>query len=393
MKPYLLLAVLLWGGSVSAPSQTTTNAPVAAKLQMVRVEVLRSDWETNSPTAENRIEMGDWLRVEVESPSEPLARAITDKKPIALFLNQVPLKGLYYEVSLMTNATALTNNTVARFRFHLEWTDASRTNWTALLRKPHLRSLKFAVGVGSDDGACLTDNTGGNNHLKFDPLSSLQFGFWSLLWIAFVIAFALLWVNSELLRDSGPDPAGKALRPYSLARTQMAIWFFLVISAFIFLRLVMGSAFIPITATILALIGIAAGTALGAEVQDNSKLAKLQSEKIDLEKLDKSNPAVWTNEKRDRLAELTRLLTEIRAAPVSQGFIEDILTDEVGISFHRFQMAVWTFVLACIFVIDVYKNLAMPEFSDTLLGLMGISSGTYLGFMMTEKHSSEEQKK
>jgi hypothetical protein len=26
----------------------------------------------------------------------------------------------------------------------------------------------------------------------------------------------------------------------------------------------------------------------------------------------------------------------------------------------------------------------MPDFSGTLLGLMGISSGTYLGFMLTE---------
>jgi len=31
------------------------------------------------------------------------------------------------------------------------------------------------------------------------------------------------------------------------------------------------------------------------------------------------------------------------------------------------------------FVSSVYNNLTMPEFSTTLLGLMGISSGTYIG--------------
>ena len=42
-------------------------------------------------------------------------------------------------------------------------------------------------------------------------------------------------------------------------------------------------------------------------------------------------------------------------------------------------MFVWTLVLGVIFVASVYNDLSMPEFSATLLGLMGISSGTYLG--------------
>jgi hypothetical protein len=75
------------------------------------------------------------------------------------------------------------------------------------------------------------------------------------------------------------------------------------------------------------------------------------------------------------------------ARPVSHGFFEDILTDNVGISFHRFQMFVWTAVLALIFISSVYRQLAMPEFSETLLALMGISSGTYMGFMIAEPKS------
>jgi hypothetical protein len=37
-----------------------------------------------------------------------------------------------------------------------------------------------------------------------------------------------------------------------------------------------------------------------------------------------------------------------------------------------------------VFVRLVYNDFAMPEFSPTLLGLMGISSGTYLGFKFPE---------
>jgi hypothetical protein len=42
-------------------------------------------------------------------------------------------------------------------------------------------------------------------------------------------------------------------------------------------------------------------------------------------------------------------------------------------------------VLAIIFGTSVYKNLKMPEFSATLLGLMRIRAGTYIGFRIPEK--------
>jgi len=51
-------------------------------------------------------------------------------------------------------------------------------------------------------------------------------------------------------------------------------------------------------------------------------------------------------------------------------------------SFSDFRV---TIVLGIIFVSSVYNNLSMPEFSTTLLGLMGISSGTYIGFKFPEK--------
>ena len=56
-----------------------------------------------------------------------------------------------------------------------------------------------------------------------------------------------------------------------------------------------------------------------------------------------------------------------------------------GVGFHRFQMAVWTLVFGIIFVRSVYRELAMPNFDTTLLGLMGLSSGTYIGFKIPEK--------
>lgn len=58
--------------------------------------------------------------------------------------------------------------------------------------------------------------------------------------------------------------------------------------------------------------------------------------------------------------------------PTSRGFLDDLLTDANGYSFHRFQIFVWTIVLAILFIRSVYESLSMPEFGETFLALMGI---------------------
>jgi len=48
-------------------------------------------------------------------------------------------------------------------------------------------------------------------------------------------------------------------------------------------------------------------------------------------------------------------------------------------------MMAWTVVLGIVFINAVQTDLAMPDFDATLLGLMGLSSGTYIGFKFPEK--------
>ena len=45
-------------------------------------------------------------------------------------------------------------------------------------------------------------------------------------------------------------------------------------------------------------------------------------------------------------------------------------------------------VLGVIFIHEVYAGLAMPQFDNTLLGLLGISSGTYLGLKTTSERTT-----
>lgn len=72
----------------------------------------------------------------------------------------------------------------------------------------------------------------------------------------------------------------------------------------------------------------------------------------------------------------------------SKGWWHDIITDpNGGMSFHRFQIFVWTIALGLIFLYSVWSRLSMPEFSATLLALQGISAGTYLGFKIPERQN------
>ena len=374
--------------------------------------VLSSNVAATVVVEPTQVAMGDWLKVTVTNPSGALVNAVNNRSKIVLFLGGFPLKGL-------NPISCIISNNSAQFQFHLEWTAASCTNWVALLRKPHFGSLPFAVGVGLEDSSILA-TSGDNQELTFYALPNWEVILWGLFLLLFLFCFAWMCVNSELLRDAGPDPGSGHLRSFSLARVQMAVWFFLAITAFIFLRVITGGAEVLITNTVLTLIGIGTGTALGAAVQDANKFAQLRQERADLQSklAQKADPeqqrrleeisilladrgaleqeqkqleglAARTPDQQNRLDTVKKLLVQALPVRISHGFFEDILTDDVGISFHRVQMFVWTVVLAVFFISDVINNLAMPEFGNTLLALMGISSGTYLGFMLTEPHSSE----
>ncbi len=204
------------------------------------------------------------------------------------------------------------------------------------------------ISVGSDQQFSIPSTASFN----LEVIPHVQFlAFLAIITLALAI-FLYLCRTTSLVR-SGTHPVPRQ-RPYSLSLFQMAFWFFLVIAAYVFVWLITDE-LDTITESILALIGIGAATALGATLIDQKKAPPAPDE----------------------------------PGGTSQGFLNDVLSDPTGISLHRFQMFVWTVVLGVIFIGSVYKNLAMPQFSATLLGLMGISSGTYLGFKVPEKTGSD----
>jgi hypothetical protein len=73
----------------------------------------------------------------------------------------------------------------------------------------------------------------------------------------------------------------------------------------------------------------------------------------------------------------------------SQGFWKDISGGD-NVELHRLQIIAWTVVLAFVFVVRIFTKLSIPDFNPTLLGLLGMSAGTYVGFKFPENKSSTE---
>src|SRR3989442_11708540 len=94
-----------------------------------------------------------------------------------------------------------------------------------------------------------------------------------------LVLFVWLARTTNLIREPGSAVPGK-LRPYNLGRTQMAFWFFLVYVSYVVIWLIT-SALDTITPSLLGLMGISAGTALGEALIDSGKDAAQGGQLLD----------------------------------------------------------------------------------------------------------------
>ena len=358
-------------------------------------------------------------------------------KDLILFLDHFPLLGVsptyWYETPQWTAGSAdrvwpSVEYTITTVGFSLVRNESSKAAWANLLNKPVLKR-KVVVSVGFNNGleipSVLTPDetqTGQlDQHFYLLIIPRIRTALGLIVILSALIAFLLMARRTHIIRDATSPRRPDGQRPYSLARGQMAFWFFLVIASFFFLWLVTGD-MNTLNTSVLALIGISAGTALGAAFVDAGKptsadpsdnqppvdvgrprsevLAELEKLQLqvqnELETLQKSRADIPSSDT-EALNENERLQNELRkrlldhkwqsayfAWPTWKGVMYDLLAENNLISFHRFQIFVWTLVLGIMFVMNVYNELTMPEFSATLLGLLGISAGTYVGFKLPE---------
>jgi hypothetical protein len=371
----------------------------------------------SSPSAARivRIRQGDELSVDVSDLKERLERQ-PDPAKITLFLNCIPVKGIKPTVCpsekkvLFTlnrkDLRQITENTKI-VSVGISFTDTEK----AELVMPEKVQLVF-VAFGKESFFAvviillmaavlwfygrhtnlLRDGQGSGSTAANSTPGLLLGGGGFLGWRSYLQGF-------RTLRNTRP------LALYSLAKVQMAWWLFFIIAAFLFIWVAVGD-YNTVTTSTLVLFGISVGTAVTSKVIDANKQSNAQELKATKAALEQQvaqvsaqpaapagaapAPAADVQMKAIQLEQVKAQLKNLTTAPeeaISQGFFTDIMSDENGVSIHRFQMVAWTIVLTLIFGYEVYKTLSMPEFSNTLLTLMGISSGTYVTLKVPEKHS------
>lgn len=358
----------------------------------------------------------DRILVEVEHLTEAVQKDKINPRDFVLYLNGQALKGV--------KVKAIEGPKQNWLAFDLERTPESDQAWRSLLGSPWSSHRQVGASVGLPDKQAIPQSVA-----DYWPMIYLRLYYprWvvicSLVLILLVFLFVRRAKKGGFIHDSNPpNPATGAQKPYSLALTQVAWWFFLVIGSFVFIYMITGD-YNTVTNQALILMGIGTGTALGAFMINatkrdtaDSQLSALRPDKAKLaaeidqlaareselkakiqaagaaatteDQLALRDNAVVLKEKQAKLDEVDNQINQAESGlskPVSESFIKDLLTDVNGITLHRFQMLIWTVVLGVIFCIGVYRNLAMPEFSVTLLALMGISAGTYLGFKIPER--------
>jgi len=297
-------------------------------------------------------------------------------------------------------------------KFLLQRTQANNKTWNILLGYPEFGKEFFDLPVSVSTGVS------GNSPIPTDVDNDKKFSFVRIdpTWFAGCMAVLVVyfWVlfryakKTPMLRDSPADltplgipglTAGNA--PFSLGKVQMAFWFSIILASFIFIWLITDD-YDLINSGTLVLIGIGAGTGLGAVSINNNKdeatikkIQALQAQQSDLKQataqLTAMLPAAGIAEKimynqsvdSQLTANINELIDSVRVK--KDKFINDILTDANGISFHRLQMVAFTLVLGAVFIYTVWAELSMPDFPATLLTMQGITAGTYLGFKIPEK--------
>jgi hypothetical protein len=316
--------------------------------------------------------------------------------------------------------------------FRLLKTDENREALLELLRGNGIsdRPTKVAVGFNKVFGdrtdliLSQVNRAGATDWQRFYIRTAPRGALVASLLAIFALVILCLWlaVSSNLLRDatSPRNPSGQY--PFSLALCQMAFWLFILIASFLFLWVVTGE-YNTMTASELTLLGISASTGLAAvfinritQSCDASTLSFAELQERDVKVISETREAAEkaleaalraldsrreqltnapdpaaaqkeiesatkdANRLKQRVAELKERERYFSAGGRLRQFFLDLLQERNSVDFHRFQMMTWTLILGVVFVFGVFQQLAMPKFDTTLLILMGISNGTYLGF-------------
>jgi hypothetical protein len=343
------LAVLL-GLSSSVGAQTVSGTFKVVCLADPAAAEIRNRKACLSKTP--RLSFGDTLTLAVEHAPEVSFDDADEPNPadLVLFLSGKPLPGTHPSVGRSQLDGDGVTTTLLSFRITRDLTSQSaRKNWKEVIVAARAHE-RLTVSAGLENGPAAQSRA----EVDFVVIRGWRLLGWGVAFVAGLVIFFSIAARTGALRDkepAGTDIAKPYDRAFSLSRTQMALWTILALFAYLYIWFLTGEYNATIPASVVGLMGITLTTYGAAAALDKNK-AQTQA-----------NTTVCK----------------------SEDFFSDITTSAEGASLHRLQFIFWTLALAVVFVVTVWNTLAMPDFDATLLGLMGLTSGTYVGLKVPEK--------
>lgn len=168
------------------------------------------------------------------------------------------------------------------------------------------------------------------------------------IWFVFLLlVFYRLGKKTNLLKTGIREDSS-----YSLSLTQFAFWTVIIFTSYFYLWMV-NFELAKIPSSSLVLLGITTATTASSRT-------------IDLKMRNK------------------------KGKKASNHFIQDLLTEgEIGYSVHRCQLVLVTLMFGLFYMVSVIRLQELPIFDESLLWLIGISSGTFVGIKSVESLKDE----
>ncbi len=190
-----------------------------------------------------------------------------------------------------------------------------------------------------------------------------------LLFLAVLVAGMVLFAQSAICKDESYDANNKLRplkeRPYSYAKVQLFWWTMIILCCYIAF-FAMHCVLVPLNMTTIVLLGLGAAVFAGGRIIDNRQ--------------------------KDSVPTGKRIQDE---SARGDSFFTDILSDENGISIHRFQSLVFNLVFGIAFIYFFVTAVCCHkypfiDFNEWQFALLGISSATYLGIKATENKAPND---
>ena len=248
---------------------------------------------------------------------------LPDCKTLVLFIQRSPIRSLPARCGAGTVA------------FNLAVTDKNADKWHRILGG-HWVMRTVTVGLGENPQLPY------RSEVSQQPLRVIRL--WRLLVILLVMLLLFAAIFVVRTRTSYLD---------TLPRMQIALWVVVIVASYAYIWCVTGETE-TINGTALALLAIGSGTAAGSALMANAKAMSAKALVQGLQNLDSSD------------------LTPVESA--GPGGLQAVI------------MGTWTVLLGIVFVVSVFRFLAMPAFSSNVLAILGIVGGTYVAFAMPSRH-------